>query len=326
MWGLLRDAAEGWRELIRDEKYMALLLAALMYLWFKRFRDIKSRRTRDKMERDSAPFRLLFYATFILALVVAPPLGMFLRAYQTRFYDYTWVLAYIPMTLMIAYGATEAYVDCLKSGLGQSAWKAAVLAALMLAVFLLCGNLGTGDGDASPVLPEETVMGGADETAGILELLQENENADEICLWAPAGFLEDVRALNGEITLLYGRNMWEKELNAYSYDTYPEQIEEAYRWMEDCSAYLLGYRQELPGDKQYLPRDLQLKNFQESTGACVKAAMSQGVNCILLPEGTDAAREETVFQAVTEYMEEAGYGMIKTQAYGYTILRLDRES
>ena len=315
---LLKEAAEGWRELISDGKYMVFYMAALMYLWYRRLQLVKKRGEHDS--RAEMSWQLAVYAAFILAVAAIPPAGMALRIYQTRFYDYTWVLAYIPMTLIIAFGTVEAYMDCYKSFSDRRPWKAAGLAAVFLAVFLLCGNLQT----------EATGDDGAYErTSHLLKFLEERQksgNADGICLWAPADLMTYARMQNGEITLLYGRNMWDEALNAYSYDSYSPEIEASYRWMEDCSDYLLGAAlqdiQETEGGTA--GETAEETTFRETADQCIKTALSSGVNCMILPEGTEregteAGGTEAVFQYVTAVMEKAGCDVIKEQAYGYNI-------
>ena len=299
MGQLLRDVTEGWRELITDGKYMTLLLVALMYLWFEGVQSIKRQGRGTRQGEEEAFWLALVYTTFILIVTVLPPVGIFLRIYQTRFYDYTWVLAYIPMTLVVAYGTTRLFIECCEGQLGRKVWKEAGLAAVILAIFVLCGNLQSEGPEAIDMDKK------AAQIIDVLKERREDNNIDAVCLWAPQEVLTYVRMQDGEVTLLYGRNMWEDALNAYSYDTYLPEIEEAYNWMEECSAYLRG--------------DGQEKEFQKDTYTSVKAALSQGANCVLLPVEADGVQEDGVILSVMESMEKAGYNVIKDQTYGYNI-------
>lgn len=70
----------------------------------------------------------------------------------------------------------------------------------------------------------------------VLEVLctletMENVNLQEEVLLAPDEVLEYARAYNGEFRLLYGRNMWIPELNAYTYDTYLPELQEIHTWL-----------------------------------------------------------------------------------------------
>lgn len=52
-------------------------------------------------------------------------------------------------------------------------------------------------------------------------------------LWAPRQIMEMARSLDGSIALVYGRNMWDQALSAYSYDTYGPEQKALYQWMSE---------------------------------------------------------------------------------------------
>ena len=56
-------------------------------------------------------------------------------------------------------------------------------------------------------------------------------------LWAPTGILEYSRELRPDIPLLYGRNMWQEDMNSFSYDVYDEKAVECYNWMYYAQIY-----------------------------------------------------------------------------------------
>lgn len=51
-------------------------------------------------------------------------------------------------------------------------------------------------------------------------------------LWAPAEIIMKAREMNGDITLLYGRDLWESEAAACSYDNYGSDYVDLYEFME----------------------------------------------------------------------------------------------
>lgn len=51
-------------------------------------------------------------------------------------------------------------------------------------------------------------------------------------LWAPSEIVLKAREMNGDITLLYGRDLWEGEAAAYSYDSYEADSIALYEFME----------------------------------------------------------------------------------------------
>lgn len=71
----------------------------------------------------------------------------------------------------------------------------------------------------------------------VVQALTESTPQGTICLFAPQEVMEYVRAIDGRIYLPYGRNMWDKALNAYSYETYGEAEEKLYAWMSYVEEY-----------------------------------------------------------------------------------------
>lgn len=124
-----------------------------------------------------------------------------------------------------------------------------------------------------------------------------------VLLWAPADILEYARAEDSSVTLLYGRNMWDKWLDAYSYDTYPETYEELYEWIEN--------------EEQFSRGKITEEDFQERKRAAgqnltlteaVERAAAAGVNCILLPESLD-------FEEISALAEKKGFEYKKLDGY-----------
>jgi hypothetical protein len=246
MLGYLRDAWTGWLQFTDSGKLAALFAAAAAYLLLAK-------------KVKGAQKLLTLYASGAALLCVVPVTAMVLMLYQTRFYDYQWIWSIVPLTAVTALGGTVLLTEQWKCGCG---WKGvlhnAALAALLAGVLVLGGGLGEGSVDAAQVQQER---------AGAEAVLDEVQAAcgEDFCLWAPKEILEYVRAEYGTIRLLYGRNMWDEALNAYSYDTYPEEICELYLWMEG-----------LPREDGTL--------VEKSAEECVREAAALGADCILLPE------------------------------------------
>lgn len=248
---ILTNAWLGWQRYTDNGKYAALLLAVLLFLWFRR-----------EEEKQKV---LLVYTTLMTALCIFPVSAAFLMVYQTRFYDYEWIWGYVPVTLMIAYGGTvflTGYWESCKKNIG----KFAVMSAAALAIVFLCGSMGQDAFDA-----EGEKQSRADAKA-VLELLTEEAGDDNICLWAPKEIMENARAYDGNIRLVYGRNMWDASLGGYSYEVYGKDRESLYLWM--CNV-------EENGTVEYA-METDAENIIDSAW-CLETVREKGVNCVILP-------------------------------------------
>lgn len=262
MQELLTNAVNGWYRYTDSGKYAVLFLGAVVFLWFR------ARRL------EKTGLSVLLYATVGAALAICPVTAVILMKYQTRFYDYEWVWSGVPVTLVIAWGMTEVYLELSRNHFKEKKWAPAGLAAVGLLLIWLCGSMpgsGQGSGMQDRLLHSE----GEQKAAAIVDIIAEKGNTEVICLWAPRDILQYVRGISGEITLLYGRNMWEESLNAYAYDTYDEEMCGLYGWMEDLTAAEAGTGEVTPAEV-----------FGEEKEQYLMSALNRGVNCIVLPGQT----------------------------------------
>ena len=267
----IRNAGEGWQRWNSQGKLMALFLAVLLLLWFG-----------NRKYRQGVVKKLLIYTGILTVLAVIPVTAAILMAYQTKFYDYEWVWSLVPITAITAYGGvvlftmlTEEKIGKLSGGF-QNRKIRTVLAGLLLAVILfLSGNMG------NPAWDMDTARNEKLQAQKAVELLREEcpEEllADPICLWAPREILEYARMFDGDITLLYGRNMWDKALGAYSYDTYDISEELLYLWMEQAAG------KEVP--EGYVSQEAVESLAETDAVDCVTLARQKGANRMLLPGG-----------------------------------------
>ncbi len=252
MTELLRKAWLGWTDYIDYGKMAALLAAALLFMWF------------GKKKVVHKP--LLLYTTVITVCCVLPPTAAVLMAYQTIFYDYQWIWSLVPVTAVTAWGAvlflTEIWPD-----FKPALWRKGLPgAALVAAVAVLCGPLGSSGLDKDR-LPEKKMY-----AYSVLETVKETYPGERLCLWAPREIMEYAREADPAILLPYGRNMWNIALSGYAYDSYDERMTAMYQWMEG----------------------LQGADFSEAAASdpaasesCVGYALDTGVTCILLPKDTE---------------------------------------
>lgn len=298
---LLEHVTGGFRELTDEGKYIVLLLGILLYFWYGRLqkRPGEDRQPAAEAFDQPASKELLLYTTLVMFLMLFPVTGIALRLYMTRFYDYVWVIALVPVTVMLAWGAVRIYRECCVRFCKNNFRKAAVLFAYGLALLFLCGDLRS---DA-----KENAQQAADlqKTAQLLDYLEEKGNTETVCLWAPTEILSHVKGIDGKIRLLYGRNMWEPALNAYTYDTYSPEVTEAYQWLEENILYLQGLRR---------------KPYEDTpVSTIVKTVLQQGVNYILLPQGYYRELGAELAESVFQEIQRAGYEVTKQEVLDYYI-------
>ena len=163
-------------------------------------------------------------------------------------------------------------------GFRISEWKKGVpVVALLLAVLLFCSGMGKTNVDKNNSEAERKAA------ENVLMQIRTEMQEEEICLWAPKAILEYARETDASIKLLYGRNMWDEWLNAYSYDVYREDMVSLYRWMEELT---------LAGQEQVETADADMAKEMSTAGEPgpidrVRMALEAGTNCILLPENVD---------------------------------------
>ena len=262
MTELLKSAWSGWLRFTNGGKLVAVLLAALLFLWLGgRWKNRKG---------------LFSYTALMTLLCIFPVTAAALMLYQTRFYDYEWIWSLVPMTVTVAWGITE-FLDDRWKGLSLSKWRHGLpVTALLLGVLVLCSGLG----EKSAERKEQLVR--RQQAEEIVTHILENCDGD-ICLWAPREILERARQQSGSLKVLYGRNMWEWTLNAYSYDVYSREIQELYLWMENVDP--TGTAQ-----AKYTQWGDLLLDGESSMAVAVRS----GVNCVLLPGNLEPEVAETL--------------------------------
>lgn len=254
MQELLTAAWQGWQRYTDSGKYVALLLLVLLFLWF-----------RKEEEKEKL---LLNYTTLVTFFCIFPISAAALMTYQTRFYDYEWIWNYVPLTMMIAYGGTL-FLTKYWEDYKKNIWKCIGITLLVLAVIVLCGSMGQRSFGKENARNERT------EAQQVLGLVLEETDRQDICLWAPREILETARAYDGNIRLVYGRNMWDAALGAYSYEIYGEAEESLYRWMSWIQeSSMMGHFEGEP----------TTEDIVIGGAACIETAAELGVNTILLPD------------------------------------------
>lgn len=281
MWQMVERAWSGWIQYTDDGKLAALVLAAIVYLLFT-------------IKWMGPKGRLVIYAGIMTVVCICPVTAVVLMRYQTEFYDYRWIWSIVPVTAVIALGVTLFIAEQCKAGKGGRVFFYNVIVTLAsVAVLFLCGGLGTGSVDAAQAKNNRA------HAECILAQVRQ-QCGEEACLWAPADILEYAR-LDGKRELLYGRNMWDAALNAYSYDTYNEDENELYRWMEHLD-------------------DWAIKISVEEVEEYVQRGFAAGAECILLPTEMSDWLPDTESETILLERLKAHEGREVTLLEGYYLL------
>lgn len=265
-----KNAWLGWLSFTRTGKMAGALLISLLFLW------IYYKRVKQK--------EFLIYTTAVTLLCILPVTAALLQMYQTKFYDYKWIWSIVPMTAIIGFAAALFMTEFLQK-LQSGNRKRQIAAAVLLAVALVFSSgMGAETWEGYGKQPERR------RAESLLANLQERMQGREICLWAPRSVVEYARAYDAGLRLLYGRDIWDSDLTAYSYDKYPGGFYDLYQWMEADDG------------EETVPDSY-----------CVETAMAAGVNCILVPADKP---EETI----ENFQEILGIQAEKLEEYYLFIL------
>lgn len=244
----LKNAWQGWLSFTQAGKLAGALLTSLLLLWIY-YKNVK--------QKD-----FLIYTTVVTLFCILPVTAALLQLYQTRYYDYKWIWSIVPMTAMTGFAATLFMTEFLqKRYLGNQKRKIGAVA-LLITSLVFCGGMGAKPWEDCGQQTERQ------QAERILANLRERMQERQICLWAPRNIVEYARVYDAGMQLLYGRDMWDLDLTAYSYDKYPGGIQDLYQWMEANAG------EEMVPDSY-----------------CAETLMSMGVNCILIPADKS---EETI--------------------------------
>lgn len=227
------------------------------------------------------------YTMLMSLLLLVPVTAMLIMRYQTAYYDYEWAWSMVPVTAVLAYGAV-----LLTERAGKKPGLLLSTLAVIL-VFFICGNQGS-------LLTVESEEATAQEnTAEILQELQDFGTIQERVLWAPRSVMEQVRRQDGKFLLIYGRDMWDVKAGAYDYEAYSESVTNAYIWLETITE--LAEVASIMADPA-LSLTIQCEE-REITGAeeiHLRTMLQEGVNVLVLPHLVAEHVEESILNIAEE--------------------------
>ena len=300
-WNLTLSGFTQWMAVY---KYLPVIIGFLIYRYF--FRE----RYKNNIQRT-----FWLYGLASVTLFMIPVTGMFFLIYQTRFYDYGWGWSMVPLTAMLAIGVVEFVFEQLKpgtmiagEGLKEKGVLPARLCALLAAaaVFFMLGN----QGGMQQVSEEELQI--RQESEELLQYMEEQKLLQDSILWGPQNILQYLRSHSGEVTLFYGRDMWDPKSGAYDYDIYDDAEIGCYNWIETVSSVLNLYLLEVQQAPEAIHEAL-------ATEVYLQEAVTRGADLIILPtEITPWVERKMQFIA-----EEAGVNVSAVLVGKYTLWRLE---
>ena len=157
----------------------------------------------------------------IMAVIVCFPLTRYLLLqYFQDFYEVEALYWFLPVFGVTAFAVMELY------GKQWKKWKRRLMLPLVCLCFMLCGHL------AGSVQPLQAASQN-EEREEVCELILEQAGEREILLVAPRMLMESARTYNGRILTVYGRDIWEPELNYAFYDGYEDWAYALAQYMDE---------------------------------------------------------------------------------------------
>ncbi len=292
VWEYVVKTLEGVGRYFDANKLIVLFIAVLLTAWIMPRKIVGEKGN-----------RFLMYSVILGASLLFPVTAVVIMFYQTAFYDYEWAFSMLPVTAVTAYGLAILLRDYTKQGKKLIAIVGAILVTLCL-----CGNQG--------VLQKVSVSENAaiKDTENILESISDVAVRGECIVWAPQKIMQQLRRQDGEILLIYGRDMWDAKSGAYDYEVYSEELTQSYVWLEAVVVYE-EFAVTLESPKEALANLLVQYELAEECDQHLQNVLQAGANTIILPNLLGEWAEEQLVKVA----EEKGLKITKAYTEQYII-------
>jgi len=293
--GYLEKVVDGIGRYGAAQKLLVPFFAVLLFAWLV-----------EKKEITNKQNRFMVYSLFMTAVLLIPFTAMAVLIYQTAFYDYEWSWSMVPVTAVIAFGI----VLFLEQEMSQK--RKGMLVVVIVCILCLGGN----QGSTQKVSEQEILLRG--EMEEILEGVYDVSDSQRAVLWGPSKVMQEVRRRDGNIMLVYGRDMWDEKAGAYDYEAYSRELTEAYVWLEEAMGHY-DIAVDSDNSQETLKFLEEEYDWSEESGKHVGEVMKAGVNTIVLPRLIGSHIEESMKEAVAAQNKE-----MKSVFVGeYSIYRID---
>ncbi len=293
--GYFNKAVDGIAQYGAVQHFLVLFFAVLLFVWLSEKREITEKQN-----------RLLMYSLLMAVVLLIPVTAVAVMIYQTAFYDYEWSWSMVPVTAVIAFGI----VLVLEQKMSKE--KKALVIVIISVLLCLCGNQGC----LQRVPEKERFI--RREMDKILEGIYEASGDRSLVMWGPSDVMQTARRKDGNIKLIYGRDMWDEKAGAYDYEAYSSELTQSYIWMENAMRqYELALDSDDPeetlafGDEQY--------NWNQETGEYVEEVIRAGADTIVLP----TLIGEYIADCLTEASDAHGKELRIVYTGEYSVYRFD---
>ncbi|MBR6325647.1 MAG: hypothetical protein IKR61_02490 [Lachnospiraceae bacterium] len=272
---------------------------------------------RKEAGKENRP--LLIASGALAVLCLFPPTALLLSWYQSAYYDYRALWSMIPVLPVTALFLTRlfAWILCRwqKEGIHATAFREKyappLLLLVLLLLLLLCGDAGYQSWRSYALPGDRATL--EELTNALLE--QSPEGSDRPVVWGPREVMTYLPMVTNDLRPLYGRDFWDPSLDGFTYDTYPDSLQDLYDWMyavelQDVFFFAFDWDSLYYTDAASIAEARDNKNGIQSC----RAALDAGVDYIVLPgcERTDRAAlsylaEELSLQVIPVRVEEDGY-------------------
>jgi len=293
--GYFEKAVDGIAQYGAVQHFLVLFFAVFLFVWLS-----------EKKEITEKQNRFLVYSLLMAVVLLIPVTAVAVMIYQTAFYDYEWSWSMVPVTAVIAFGI----VLVLEQKMSKK--KTILLTVIIAALLCLCGNQGC----LQRVPEKENFI--RREMDKILEGIYEASGDRSVVLWGPSDVMQTARRNDGNIKLIYGRDMWDEKAGAYDYEAYSSELTQAYVWMENAvRQYELALDSDAPEetlgflDEQY--------NWNQETGEYVEEVIKAGADTIVLP----TLIGDYIADCLTEASDTQGKTLKCVYVGEYSVYRFD---
>lgn len=276
IWTYVTGAIQGLERYLLENKLAVVLFAFLLACLFA-----------EKKAVGEKGSKMLVYTLVLCVLLLCPITAAVIMMYQTAYYDYEWAWSLVPVTAVIAYGATL----LVERGFQKSKKLLGILA--VTGVLCLCGNQG------AVLTVDSREANAAVNTKEVLQAAYDAGMSGQHIVWAPKDLMQEVRRQDGKILLIYGRDMWDEKAGAYDYEAYDASLTEAYIWLEAVTvqADLAATLADPAKSFAILCEERELNEEREKH---LRTVLDTGANTIVLPNLVAEHIQESILAVAEE--------------------------
>lgn len=289
--GYIGQAYNGLVQYVSSNGFFVILVSVLLFFWLS-----------EKKDTDKKTNRLLVYTVLMLVILICPLSAVAVMIYQTAFYDYAWAWSMVPLTIVSAYGIAVFWSK------ESRKWRRIGIMVVTVLILCLIGNQGMIQRASAQDITSRR------QTKEILQEIHSFDAQKEWVVWAPKRILQEIRRYDGQVMLVYGKDMWDEKSGSYDYEAYSQEMTDAYLWLEEAMEYAqLAGNLEKPAEAI---RQLdELYKWSDNAEYTVEQILKAGANTIIWPNIMSEYMEDTI----SAILQKKGLEFQKAYTQDYTI-------